>query len=68
MLVMLILLTNCTRVHSNSCGVLINYSEEDQKKAAIELQSLQKDEKYVVVPKMIDHYGITRDTIRACLK
>lgn len=64
-----LLATGCQTVHSNeSCGVLFNYSKEEQKKASQEYERLKLDGDFSTTVLFIDDYGITRDTIRVCLE
>lgn len=63
-----LLVTGCQMVHSNeSCGVLFNYSKEQQKKAALELEQLKLDGDFSNTILLVEDYAITRDTIRVCI-
>ncbi len=48
------------------CGVLFQYSKADELKASIELVELKVSGEYPHIAQMMDDYGKTRDTIRAC--
>ncbi len=61
---LLMLLAGCQTVPSNSCGVLYTYSTDFQRQAAVELKEIQAGAPHVA--QLMDDYGKTRDTIRAC--
>ena len=58
--------TACTKASSNACGTLYAYSPEFEEQAAIELDYLQGTGQSPHVVTMIQDYGTTRQTIRAC--
>ncbi len=62
------LLTACAPASSDSsCGVLFEYSNEFQDKAANQVEKIRQLEEYKELSKMIEDYGDTRQTIRDCI-
>lgn len=61
----LILLNACAKesFNSNHCPPIINYSHEEQIRAAEELEKMEKKQ---IVGKMITDYSQLRQIIRAC--
>ena len=59
-------LAACGTVHSEACGVLFSYSPDFQKQAATELDYLRGTGQAPHVVQLVQDYGTTRDTIRAC--
>ena len=63
----LLLLTACqATASSNSCGTLFHYSPEFEQQASAEMAMLQQSNLAPDVVQLVNDYGVTRDTIRAC--
>ena len=66
---LVILLSSCAKETSNSdCGILIPYSEGYQDTVADQMEILGEANLYPELRGMINDYGKTRDSIRACIK
>jgi hypothetical protein len=59
-------LAACQMASSDACGTLFVYDRATEAQAAQELYAMKTAGVYPVTRMMLDDYGTTRETIRAC--